>query len=147
MVPDERTPLPGPVVFIDGECLLCDRTVGFLAARDPGGRLRYAHLQGPLAAQWLTQAQRDVSAGGAVVLIEPDRGSRVSQRSAAVLRCLGRLGGAWSALGPLASVPGVPAILDVFYRLVARNRDRWFGRAEQCIVPTPELRARFVEPE
>lgn len=140
-----RRPLPGPVVFVDGECLLCQSTVAFLVERDPDGILRFAHLQGELAAEWLSVEQRDVGPGGAVVLIEPDRGHRVSARSAAILRILGRLGRGWALLAPLASVPGVPAVMNVAYRFVARRRDAWFGRADECIVPPPALRKRFLE--
>ena len=147
MALEERTPLPGTVVFIDGECLLCNRAVAFLAERDPKGLLHFAHLQGLLAAQWLPESARDVGPGGTVVLIETDRGNRVSSRSAAILRALGRLDGPWSWVAPLASVPGMSRLLDVAYRYVARNRDRWFGRDEKCLIPTPALRARFVEPE
>ena len=64
----EELLLSGPVVFIDGECLLCNRTVAFLAEHDPDGRLRFAHLQGALAERWLSPAARDVGPGGAVVL-------------------------------------------------------------------------------
>lgn len=141
-----RAPLPGPVVFIDGACLLCHRTVAFLAPRDRGGVLHFAPLQGELAADWLPPESRDVGAGGAVVFLEPDRGDRMSVRSAAVLRILGRLGSGWSVLAPLASIPGVARILDVPYRWIARNRDRWFGRDDACLVPSPDVRARFLEP-
>lgn len=143
---DGRRPLPGPVVFIDGECLLCQSTVAFLVERDPDAVLYFAHLQGELAAEWLSAEQRDVGPGGAVVLIEPDRGYRVSSRSAAILRILGRLGRMWALLAPLASVPGVPGFLNVAYRYIAQHRDAWFGRADECIVPTPALRERFLEP-
>jgi len=139
-----KAPLPGTVVFIDGECLLCSHTAAWLAARDPERRLRFAHLQGPLAAQWLTPEMRDLGPGGAVVLLEPGHDNRLSVRSAAILRCLGHLGGAWSLLAPLASVPGVPRLLNFGYGYVARNRDRWFGRDAKCLVPTPDLRDRFI---
>ncbi len=142
-----RTPLPGPVVFIDGECLLCNHTVAFLAERDPKGILHFAHLQGELAAQWLAPADLDVGRGGAVVLIEPDRAGRMSKRSAAILRTLGRLGRGWALLAPLASIPGVPAVGDIAYRFIAKNRDRWFGRDEKCLIPNPALRSRFLEPQ
>lgn len=146
MVPDPKTPLPGPVVFIDGECLLCNHAVAFLAERDPVGVLRFAHLQGALAEEWLPAEARDVGLGGAVVFIEPDRGNRVSSRSTAILRVLGRLGRGWALIAPLAQIPGISRVLDVAYRYVARNRDRWFGRDKECLIPTPALRDRFIEP-
>ncbi len=136
----------GPIVFIDGECLLCNRAVSFLVARDHRAVLRFAHLQGPLAAARLPADSRDVGPDGAVVLLEPDRGDRVSLRSLAILRLLGRLEAPWTWLAPLAAVPGLPRLLDVAYRFVARRRDHWFGRAATCLMPDAALRARFADP-
>lgn len=137
--------LPGPVVFIDGECILCHRAVAFLVARDPDGKLRFANLQGRLALAWLPEEMRDVGPGGAVVLIEPDRDNRISARAVAVLRILGYLGGRWAWIAPLGSIPGVAPLLEIAYRFVARRRDRWFGRVDECILPTPALRERFLD--
>ena len=112
------------------------------ASSQRSGRLRRERVQPAVD----PPASRDVGTEGAVAFLEPDRDDRTSVRSAAVLRILGRLGFGWALLGPLASIPGLSRLLDVPYRWIARNRDRWFGRDDACLVPSPELRARFLEP-
>lgn len=134
-----------PVVFFDGACPLCNRSVAFLARRDRGQRLRFAHLQGRFAARHLPTALRNASLDGSVVLLEPATGGRVSLRSAAVLRALAHTGSGWRPLGVLVNVPGIVPLLDVLYAFVARRRDAWFGRDDACALPDPSFRARFLD--
>lgn len=140
-----NTGLEAPVVFFDGACGLCNRSVAFLARHDRQGRLLFAHLQGPTAARLLEPAQRSVAQDGTVVLLEPS--GRVSVRSAAVLRALAYSGAGWRVVARVLASPAARSLLDVAYRFVARRRDRWFGRAESCILPDPALRARFLDQE
>ena len=100
--------------------------------RDPRGRYRFASLQSEAGKR--LRAQYGVRVDS-VVLIEE---GRAYVESEAALRILSGLG--WP-VGWLRWVPG----RDAIYRWVARNRYRWFGRAEVCWLPTPELRARFLE--
>jgi len=134
-----------PIVFFDGACPLCNRSVAFLARRDRSGRLFFAHLQGEIAARHLDPALRSVARDGTVVLFEPGAGGRVSVRSAAVLRALSYTAPRWGFLARLAGWPGVQPVLDVAYGFVARRRDAWFGRAATCALPDPALRARFLD--
>src|SRR5690606_12299696 len=135
------------VVFFDGACPLCNRSVAFLAAKDRAGRLRFAHLQGRFAQETLDPELRDVGLDGSVVVLEPAAGGgagRVSLRSAAVLRALAHATDRpW--LARLAERPMVVRLLDPLYRFVTRRRDRWFGREPACVMPDPELRARFLD--
>lgn len=135
----------GPVVLFDGECPLCNRSVAFLARHDRGHRLRYAHLQGPFAAEHLPPDLRSAARDGSVVLLEPAKDDRVSLRSAAVLRALAHTGGAWRLLGALAALPGAVPLLNVLYAYVARRRDDWFGRHDTCALPDQSFRARFID--
>ena len=82
---------------------------------------------------------------GSVVLVEPERGMRTSTRSRAVGRILARLGSPWCWIGRVVEIPGIPGLLDVIYRFVARRRLAWFGRSELCLMASPELRSRFLE--
>jgi predicted DCC family thiol-disulfide oxidoreductase YuxK len=134
-----------PVVFYDGDCGLCHSTVSFLLARDPEGHLRFATLQGEYAAGRVPAELRDVGPNGAVVLLEPEKGGRLSIRSLAILRALAHLGGTWRWAAWLAGLPGISALLDPVYSFVTRNRIRWFGRADACAFPDPTLRARFLD--
>jgi predicted DCC family thiol-disulfide oxidoreductase YuxK len=134
---------PLPIVFFDGECGFCHRTVRFLIERDPSGRLHFAHLQGDLARRALPAELRDVGRDGAVVLLE--RGNRISRRSEAALRALSYLPAPWRWLGALAALRPALPLIDVAYRFVARRRDRFFPRSESCPLPDAQLRPRFID--
>jgi predicted DCC family thiol-disulfide oxidoreductase YuxK len=129
-----------PIVFFDGVCNLCNGAVNFLLDRDRRGRLRFAPLQGSTYAS-LQSAHPDLSGVDSIVLAD-DEGVHV--RSTAALRLLRHLGAPWSLLSRMGLI--VPRRLrDWLYDRVARGRYRWFGRQEACRVPTPALRARFLD--
>jgi predicted DCC family thiol-disulfide oxidoreductase YuxK len=128
-----------PIVVFDGYCNLCTGAVLFLLRRDRRKRLRFAPLDSAIGRQAIAEAG-DRAPGDTMLFAY--RGV-VSQRSTAALAIARLLPFPW----PLASVFWiVPAPLrDLIYRLIANNRYRWFGKREECWVPTPELRARFLD--
>jgi predicted DCC family thiol-disulfide oxidoreductase YuxK len=128
-----------PVAFFDGVCNLCNGTVNFLIDRDRRGRLRFAPLQGSTFAE-VALRRPELRGVDSFVLKE---GGRVHVRSAAAVRILMALGGPWRLAGALLAVPR--PLRDRLYDFVARRRYRWFGRSESCRMPTPELRARFLD--
>jgi predicted DCC family thiol-disulfide oxidoreductase YuxK len=127
-----------PIIFFDGVCGLCNRSVDVLLRADERGVFRFAPLQGETARELLPPQNDDPQAWSMVYLDE--RG--VHDQSDAMLEICRRLGGWWSAYGWLRFVPRV--IRDLVYRLIARNRYRWFGKKEACRLPTPAERARFL---
>lgn len=130
-----------PVVLFDGVCNLCNGAVQFIIDRDPEGTFRFASLQSERAGALLRAHGLEPPAGDPESMVLVD-GGRVYQRSSAALRIARRLRGGWGLLYGLMIVPSF--VRDAVYRLIARNRYRWFGKSEQCRVPTPELRARFL---
>jgi predicted DCC family thiol-disulfide oxidoreductase YuxK len=136
---------PEPIVFFDGDCGLCHRSVAFLLERDRDGRLRFAHLQGDLARRLLPPAMRDVGRDGTVVLLEPAAGPRVSRRSEAVLRALGYLPPPWRWLGLLSGIRPLYPAADLAYRFIVHRRREWFGGADRCALPDARYRARFLD--
>ena len=132
-------PLPDtePLVFYDGHCGLCERSVRWLLRRDRVGRLRFAPLQGTTAAALLTHDPR--SNMTSLVLLDTDG---VHVRSEAAIRAVMHLGGAWRLAHVLRSVPR--RMRDRAYDLVARRRHRWFGSVEHCHLPEPDQRSRFL---
>lgn len=131
-----------PVVLFDGVCNLCNATVNFIIDHDPQARFRFAALQSAPGRALLTARNVAVPEGDpdSVLLVE---GARVYSHSSAALRIGTKLTGLYRVLAYLGFVS--PRFLrDAVYRLIARNRYRWFGREEACRVPTPELRARFL---
>lgn len=129
-----------PILFFDGVCGLCNRFVDLMLKADSRGQFLYAPLQGETARRML--GPRDQAQAGdphSFVFLEKDK--RYEQ-SSAVLLALRRLGGAWRLTGLLFVFPR--PIRDFVYRIVARNRYRWFGRRDECRLPTPEERDRFL---
>ena len=131
-----------PVVLFDGVCNLCSASVQFIIDRDPEATFRFASLQSEAAREMLAELGASVPQGDpeSVLLIE---NGRLYSRSEAALRIARRMRGPARLAAIFRLLPH--GIRDRAYRFVARNRYRWFGKAESCRLPTPELRARFVE--
>lgn len=129
----------GAVVLFDGVCNLCNGSVQFIVRHDPAGRFRFASLQSREGQALLRRHGLDPADLFSVILVE---GGRAYSRSDAALRIAGGLSGGWRAAGALRVVPR--PLRDLVYGWVARNRYRWFGRQDACMIPTPELRGRFL---
>lgn len=127
------------VVLIDGVCHLCQGLVRFIIPRDPKGRFLFASLQSEVAAKLLNGAGLESGQLSTVVLLED---GVYYTESAAVLRIARKLRFPWPAAYLFILVPR--SLRNALYKLVARNRYRWFGRDEQCLLPTPEIRQRFL---
>jgi predicted DCC family thiol-disulfide oxidoreductase YuxK len=126
------------VVLFDGYCVLCDSSVQFVFDHDRRGVFRFAPSQSPGARPFLDRCGLG-AAPGTIVFVERDGWS---VRSTATIRMARRLGFPWS-LAAIARV--VPAgIRDVVYRVIARNRLRWFGERDTCRIPTPDEASRFL---
>ena len=132
------------VLLYDGLCGFCDRTVRFILARDPGGSMMFAPLQGEYAAGVFRQrpALRNVDSLILVDGVAHAEDARISVRSDAVLEIARYLGGPWRAAMILRLVPS--ALRNWGYDLFARHRYRLFGRYDSCPIPAPEQRARFI---
>ncbi|MEK5235291.1 thiol-disulfide oxidoreductase DCC family protein [Paenibacillus sp. FSL L8-0470] len=127
------------IVLIDGVCHLCQGLVRFIIPRDPRARFMFAPLQSETASGMLSAGGLGSDQLNTVVLVE--NGTCYTE-SAAVLRIARGLRFPWPAAYIFILVPR--PLRDALYRLVARNRYRWFGRDEQCLLPTPEIRKRFL---
>jgi len=134
------------IVFYDGVCGLCNRIIQFLLKRDRNDRLRFASLQSEFAANVLTRHGIDPKDLDTLHVVEnyEEAGERVLNRSDAVLRATGELGGLWSLAAIAGSIIPRP-LRDLFYRFVARNRYRVFGKSETCMLPEPRHRAKFLD--
>jgi predicted DCC family thiol-disulfide oxidoreductase YuxK len=135
---------PPHLVLYDGSCGLCHGLVKFLLQRDKGHVLHFAALQSDLAAKVLAGTGFSPESLSTFYLVESYQSSapHISVRSTAAIRLAPHLGIAIRALGLAASLVPRP-LRDVVYGFVAKRRKRWFGEHAACVVPTPELRARF----
>lgn len=126
-----------PIVFFDGVCHLCNRSVRFILKHDPAGKFRFATLQGETAVR-LGMGSEDMQPQSIILF---DNG-RIYRRSGAALRIAGRLSGPARLLWIFLVIP--PFIRDAVYNWIANNRYRWFGKSEQCMVPGKEWADRFI---
>ena len=133
-------PRDKPILLFDGVCNLCNGSVLWVIRRDPAGRFRFASLQSEVGRQLLAEAGLPPSALSTVVLYAD---GRFYTRSDAALGVLARLGSPWSWLAVFRLVPR--ALRNRLYDWIAGNRYRWFGKKESCMIPTPELRNRFLD--
>ena len=127
-------------MLFDGVCNLCIGSVQFIIARDPDARFRFATLQSDAAKRLLRDAGVAEPYPDSVVLVE---GGRVYTRSTAALRVARRLRAPWTLAYALVIVPR--PLRDWIYDVVASRRYSWFGKRAACMVPTPELRSRFLD--
>lgn len=127
------------ILLFDGVCNFCSGAVRFLVPRDPEGRLRFAALQSETGTEIQRRFGLDLSDLDSVVLFE---GDRCHTKSGAVLRVARKLSGAWPLLAVLLVIPR--PLRDWAYDRFAERRYRWFGRSDACLVPTPQLRERFL---
>lgn len=129
-----------PVILFDGVCNLCNRSVQFVIKHDTRNVFRFAALQSPYGRAHLPKFNIHPDSLETIVLIA---GNRCYQRSEAVLQVAKFLGGWWTMLYAFKIIPAF--IRDWGYRVVANNRYTWFGRQDQCMIPTPELKIRFLD--
>ena len=129
-----------PLILFDGVCNFCCSWIRFLIRRDPGKRLRFAPLQSFAGQETLRRLGLSADQLTTMILVE---GNRHYVKSSAALRIARRMGGLWPLLFLLILMPA--PIRDLFYDFFARNRYRWFGKRESCMVPTPDVKERFLE--
>jgi predicted DCC family thiol-disulfide oxidoreductase YuxK len=128
------------IVFYDGVCGLCDRTVRFVLKRDETRKMYFAPLQGETA-----KRRADLPADLRSIVFVTNFGAaqeRIYFRSDAVLQIFDQLGGFWRVASWLRIIPR--PLRDGIYNAVARRRYQWFGKFDECRIPTPEIRARFL---
>jgi predicted DCC family thiol-disulfide oxidoreductase YuxK len=128
-----------PVILFDGVCNLCNTAVQFVIERDPTAIFRFAALQSDFGQAILAKNAVNTEGGDTMILVE---NGQVYDRSTAALRIAKSLSGGIQLLSVFLIVP--KPIRDFFYKIIARNRYRWFGKQESCWLPTKELKARFL---
>ncbi len=126
-------------ILFDGVCNLCNASVNFVIDRDEEAYFRFGALQSHEGRRLLDVHAYPEDYIDSILLIE---NGVVFRESDAALLILRRLTGAWPLLYHLRRLPRV--VRDGVYRWIARNRYSWFGRRDECRIPTPELRARFL---
>ncbi len=128
------------VILFDGVCNLCNGAVLFVIKRDKNVKFSFASLQSSFGQIQLKQHGLSSDELSTIVLLKD---GRIFTKSTAALEIAKELDGFWPALYFFKIVPSF--IRNPVYDLISRNRYRWFGKREACMIPTPELKARFIE--
>ncbi|KIL35683.1 hypothetical protein SD71_12370 [Cohnella kolymensis] len=127
------------VILFDGVCNLCNNSVQFIIKRDPNGYYRFASLQSDIGQAYLSK----YNLGGyadSFVLIEQDR---AYLKSDAALQISKNLAGVWKVFYLFKIVPR--PLRNLVYSVIAKNRYKWFGKKEACMIPTPDIKSRFLD--
>lgn len=129
-----------PLIIFDGVCNYCCGVVNFIIERDPRGLFRFAPFQSEAAERILGKFNYPAASLDSIVLIEE---GKLYTKSEAGLRVQKLLGGIYSLLYAFIVVPA--PLRDAVYDFIARNRYRWFGKKEECMIPDPGIKSRFLE--
>ncbi|MBI1781404.1 MAG: thiol-disulfide oxidoreductase DCC family protein [Sphingobacteriales bacterium] len=128
------------IVLFDGVCNLCSSSVQFILKRDKKDQFLFGSLQGNYGQQVLKQNNLPADTFNSFMLLE---GDKLYTRSSGALRMLKYLGGGWSLLYIFIIVPKF--IRDALYNLIAANRYKWFGKKNECWLPKPEWKEKFLD--
>lgn len=126
------------IIIFDGVCNLCNRAVQFILKYDPYGKFVFTAMQSETGKN-LRQSYHIAPSVDSIILIE---GDHAYSNSDAALRIARRLVGLWPFFYGFIIVP--KPIRDAVYKFIARNRYRWFGKHDVCLIPSPKYRDRFI---
>jgi predicted DCC family thiol-disulfide oxidoreductase YuxK len=131
---------PLRIVLFDGVCNLCNRAVQFIIKRDKKKEFLFASLQGNKGREILEKFNLSVDRFNSFIFVD---GDKIYTKSSAALKIAAQLGGGWKIFYGFIIVPKF--IRDGVYNLIAKNRYKWFGKKEECMIPAPGLKNRFLD--
>lgn len=135
----DNNQVENPVIFFDGVCNLCNASVMFIIKRDRYKHFKFSSLQSDFAAKTLPESLTKRASLQSLVLLD----NKILVKSTAALTIAKKLSGLWPVFYVFVVIP--PFIRHSVYDLIAKNRYRWFGKKDQCMIPTPELKERFID--
>ena len=127
------------IILFDGVCNFCNAAINFVLKQDKKGVFRFAPLQSEAGQRLLKQYNLSTAEFDSFVLIDD---GKIYKKSCASLRVMNKLPWYWKEAQLLRIIP--TAFRDAIYDFIAKNRYKWFGKKEQCMIPTPEMRNRFL---
>ena len=128
-----------PVILFDGVCNLCNGSVQYVIRHDRNGLFRFASLQSDAGQHLLQQYNLPSTDFTSFVLVQD---GKAYTKSTAALKVARKLSGPVRLLYGFIIVP--PFIRDAVYNFIAKNRYKWFGKKDSCMIPTPGLKNRFL---
>jgi len=127
------------VILFDGVCNLCNASVQFVLLRDKKDYFQFASLQSDYGQQLLQKHNLPTQNFDSFVLVE---NNVVYSQSTAALRVAKHLSGAWKLMYAFIIVPSF--LRNIVYNFIGKNRYKWFGKQEECMMPKPEWKQKFL---
>lgn len=127
------------IILFDGVCNLCNNSVTFVIKRDKKNRFKFAALQSEAGQELVERYRIDPAKTDSIILID---NNKAFIKSTAALKITKYLGGAYPLFYGLIILPVF--LRNWVYDWIAKNRYKWYGKRESCMVPTPELRSKFL---
>ncbi len=127
------------IILFDGVCNLCNGSVVFIIKRDKKDLFRFAAIQSAEGQELIQKHKIDTSKVDSILLID---GATYYAKSTAALKIARHLTGGYFLLYGFMILPRF--FRNWVYDIIARNRYKWFGKKENCMIPTPELKAKFI---
>jgi predicted DCC family thiol-disulfide oxidoreductase YuxK len=129
-----------PVILFDGVCNFCNGTVNFVLKQDRKDVFRFAALQSEAGRRLLEKYKLSTEEFDSFVLLDE---GKIYKKSAAALRVMNKLPWYWKEVQLFRVIP--TPFRDAIYDFIARNRYKWFGKKDQCMIPTLEIKSRFLD--
>jgi len=128
------------IILFDGVCNLCNGFVQFVIKQDPQAKFKFCSLQSETAKKILSDYHLNPDLLDSVVLIA---NQKIYTKSDAALKIFQLLGGFWAITRIFFALPKF--LRDSFYNFIAKNRYRWFGKSDTCLLPSQKIKSRFLE--
>jgi predicted DCC family thiol-disulfide oxidoreductase YuxK len=128
------------IILFDGVCNLCNNSVQFVIERDTDNVFKFAALQSEIGQQLAKVRGIDTAVVDSIILLEP--GVAYYTKSTAALKIAQSFGGAWQLTTVLEWIP--ENIRNWVYDYIAKNRYKWYGKKDACMIPTPDLKSKFL---
>lgn len=136
----QNLPIDKKIILFDGVCNLCNSAVQFVIQHDKNDVFRFVALQSELGQQILNHIGIDSKNIDSIILYEPT--IAYYYKSSAAIEIARNLGGFWHFGTVFRIIP--TGIRNLLYDYIAKNRYKWYGKKERCMIPTPELKRKFL---
>ena len=130
------------LILFDGVCNLCNNSVLYVIKRDKKNTFMFAPLQSEIGKEIIEKFNIDTTKTDSILLYNPER-DKINYKSKAALKIASQLGFPTNILAIFLIIPSF--ISNWVYDFIAKNRYKWYGKKEACMIPTPELKSKFLE--
>ena len=129
------------LILFDGVCNLCNNSVQYVIKHDKKNQFMFTALQSDVGKEIIEAYNIDTKKTDSILLYSPEKG--IDYKSTAALKIASKLGLPINLMGVFFIIP--PFIRNWVYDFIAKNRYKWYGKKDACMIPTPELKSRFLE--